>query len=169
MIVDGALPSYAKESAKNPLTNLRKCEQQKHKEFKKYADRAHSVTVEEFAPFAVTAVGSVGEEADATLRALAVFAIPGPTKDPSTRLRRAMWLSARRKELMNVFVRTFLYVVTTKHRLIVSAFAKERGVHGPEELLNPHALPEDVDVLGSIDEDGNDLITASGDDYYNGH
>ena len=40
---------------------------------------------------------------------------------------------------------------------------------GPEELLNPHALPEDVDVLGSIDEDGNDLITASGDNYYNGH
>ena len=80
-----------------------------------------------------------------------------------------MWLSARRKELMNVFVRTFHYVVMTKHRLIVSAFAKERGVHGPEELLNPHALPEDVNVLGSIDEDGNDLITASGDDYYNGH
>ena len=158
-----------KAAAKNPLTNLRKYEQQKLNNFKKYADRAHSVTVEEFAPFAVTAVGSVGEEADSTLRALATAAIPGPTKDPTTRLRRAMWLSARRKELMSVFVRTFHFVVTNKHRLIVSALSKERGGSGPEELLNPHVLPEDVGVVSAINEDGIDLIGASSSNFYNGY
>ena len=38
--------------------------------------------------------------ANKTLRALAKAAIPGPDMDPHTRLRREMWLSAKRKELM---------------------------------------------------------------------
>ena len=71
---------------------------------------------------------------------------------------------------MSVFVRTFHAVVTTKHRLIVSALSKEeRGGSGPEELLNPHVLPEDVGVVGAIDEDGIDLIGASSSDCYNGY
>ena len=70
---------------------------------------------------------------------------------------------------MSVFVRTFHFVVTNKHRLIASALSKERGGSGPEELLNPHVLPEDVGVVSAIDEDGIDLIGASSSDCYNGY
>ena len=47
--------------------------------------------------------------------------------------------------------------------------SKERGGSGPEELLNPHVLPEDVGVVSAIDEDGIDLIGASSSDCYNGY
>ena len=134
-------------------------EQKKRDNFKQYADRAHSVTVDEFAPFAITAVGSVGEEANSTLRMLATAAIPGPIKDPTTRMRRAMWLSARRKELMNVLVRNLHFTVTTKHRMIIKALSEERGTAEPEKLLDPHVIPEDVGIFGAIDEDGNDLVS----------
>ena len=70
---------------------------------------------------------------------------------------------------MSVFVRTFHFVITTKHRLVISALSKERGGSGPEELHNPHVLPEDVGVVGAIDEGGNDLLGASGSDCYDGH
>ena len=159
VIVDGTAPTNVKATAKNPLTKLRMHEQKKRDNFKQYADRAHSVTVDEFAPFAITAVGSVGEEANSTLRMLATAAIPGPIKDPTTRMRRAMWLSARRKELMSVLVRNLHFTVTTKHRMIIKALSEERGTTGPEKLLDPHVIPEDVGIFGAIDEDGNDLVS----------
>ena len=79
--------------------------------------------------------------------------------DPTTRMRRAMWLSARRKELMSVLVRNLHFTVTTKHRMIIKALSEERGTTGPEKLLDPHVIPEDVGIFGAIDEDGNDLVS----------
>ena len=36
---------------------------------------------------------------------------------------------------------------------------EERGTSGPEKLLDPHVIPEDVGIFGAIDEDGNDLVS----------
>ena len=163
VIVDSSLPSRAKTGAKNPTTNIRTAEQEKLKKFLQYAARARSVTVDEFAPFALSGVGSLGEHANDTLRALAKAAISGPDKDPSVRLRRAMWLSAKRKELMCVFVRSFHYVVMAKHQLVVKALRKERRIEcdlGP--LYEREAIPEDLGVFGSLDEDGDEFLSPHG-------
>ena len=153
VIADSSMPSRVKIGAKNPTTNIRTAEQEKLKKFTQYAARARSVKLDEFAPFALSGVGSVGEHANKTLRALAKAAIPGPDMDPHTRLRRAMWLSAKRKELMCVFAPNFHYVVTAKHQLVAKALKKERrpgcdveSFHGRE------AIPEDMGVFGAIDD-----------------
>ena len=163
VIADSSMPSRVKIGAKNPTTNIRTAEQEKLKKFTQYAARARSVKLDEFAPFALSGVGSVGEHANKTLRALAKAAIPGPDMDPHTRLRRAMWLSAKRKELMCVFARNFHYVVTAKHQLVAKALKKERrpgcdveSFHGRE------AIPEDMGVFGAIDEDGNEFLNLHG-------
>ena len=46
---------------------------------------------------------------------------------PPTRLRRAMWLFAQRKEFMNVLVRNLHFIITAKHRLIIKAVSKEQA------------------------------------------
>ena len=68
-----------------------------------------------------------------------------------------------------IFRRTEVVHVEGIYRLIVSALSKERGGSGPEELLNPHVLPEDVGVVSAINEDGIDLIGASSSNFYNGY
>ena len=145
-----------------PPSSVRDAEQRKIKNFSKYAARAHSVKPAEFAPFAISGVGSVGEEADLTLRALAVAAVPGPDKDPAMRLHRAMWLSARRKELMAVFVRNFHFVAAAKHRAVTRALMKERNAGELDPLAERHAIPEDAGVFGAVDEAGNELLDPGG-------
>ena len=157
------MPSHAEIGAKNPTTNIRSAEQRKLKQFSQYATRARSVKLDEFAPFALSGVGSVGEYANETLRAIAKAAIPGPDVDPQTRLRRAMWLSAKRKELMCVFARNFHYVVTAKHQLVAKALKKERHLGcDVESIHGREAIPEDVGVFGAIDEDGNEFLNLNG-------
>jgi hypothetical protein len=163
VIRDSSMPSHAEIGAKNPTTNIRSAEQRKLKQFSQYATRARSVKLDEFAPFALSGVGSVGEYANETLRAIAKAAIPGPDVDPQTRLRRAMWLSAKRKELMCVFARNFHYVVTAKHQLVAKALKKERHLGcDVESIHGREAIPEDVGVFGAIDEDGNEFLNLNG-------
>jgi hypothetical protein len=163
VITDSSMPSRVKIGAKNPTTNIKSAEQEKLKKFAQYAARTRSVKVDEFAPFALSGVGSVGEQANETLRALAKAAIPGPDVDPPTRLRRAMWLSAKRKELMCVFARNFHYVVTAKHRIVAKALKKERRIGcDVESFRGREAIPEDMGVFGAIDEDGNEFLNPHG-------
>ena len=108
-------------------------------------------------------VGSVGEHADTTLRAFAKFLAPGSDKDPAVRLRRALRLSALRKELMAVFVKNFHYVVTTKHRCIASALLKEQHAGASEILREPYAIPEDVGAFHAVDMDGHDVLNGLAD------
>ena len=82
---------------------------------------------------------------------------------PCSGIRRAMWLSAKRKELMWVFVRSFHYVVMAKHQLVVKALRKERRIEcdlGP--LYEREAIPEDLGVFGSLDEDGDEFLSPHG-------
>ena len=163
VITDSSMPSRAERGAKNPTTIIRNAEQEKLKKFSQYAVHAQSVKLDEFAPFAVSGVGSVGEHANETLRALAKAAIIGPDVDPHTRLRRAMWLSAKRKELMCVFARNFHYVVTAKHQLVAKALKKEHRLGcDVESFHGREAIPEDMGVFGEIDEDGNEFLNLHG-------
>ena len=43
--------------------------------------------------------------------------------------------------------------------MIIKALSEERGTTGPEKLLDPHVIPEDVGIFDAIDEDGNDLVS----------
>ena len=65
-----------------------------------------------------------------------------------TRLRRAIWLSAKRKELMCVFARNFHYVVPAKHQLVAKALKKEHRRPGcdVESFHGREAIPEDMGV-----------------------
>ena len=78
------------------------------------------------------------------------------------RLHRAMWLSARRKELMAVFVRNFHFVAAAKHRAVTRALMKERSAGELDPLAERHAIPEDAGVFGAVDEGGNELLDPGG-------
>ena len=105
-------------------------------------------------------------EADNTLQSLARAAVPGGDKDSAVRLKRAMWLSRARKGLAATLANAYHYVVTTKHRLIVKALAKERGddvdAYGIPLMLEPFLLPEDIGAFGGVDENGIDQPNSFG-------
>ena len=116
----------------------------------------------------VNGAGAVGESANSVMHMLARAAVPGADKDSAIRLKRSMWVSQARKELMASMVKAHHYAVVQKARLIQGALFLERhvGAGSPKGVpahIHRDALPEELSAFGPMDLNGGEGLNLDRD------
>tara|TARA_B110000208_G_scaffold182940_1_gene235157 strand:- start:508 stop:1632 length:1125 start_codon:yes stop_codon:yes gene_type:complete len=167
-VIDCATEARSRATHKSVLPPMRAAEQRKFKDFNVYAARAHSIKANEYAPFVVNGAGAVGESANSVMHMLARAAVPGADKDSAIRLKRSMWVSQARKELMASMVKAHHYAVVQKARLIQGALFLERhvGAGSPKGVpahIHRDALPEELSAFGPMDLNGEEGLNLDRD------